>query len=150
MKQYFILSMTLIGSSLWGECKEEDLYFSELRNSIKKIEEINDKINKSAIDSDQKVISIVEKNQTVDQIQQIFFKQFIQNTLSSKDPRVCDKLLSVLKLLELSNMMKQSSDKESISNFEEELINLKQLLSPEGVCPKIEKNPRRYKIDEYL
>jgi|GEM_PF-5028283 len=143
-----ILSLFLT-VGLLAECENKEMVVFQILNGqlqqIQKIDE-NIEVDKSV----GKISFIVERENILTKMQDTIYEDILAKKLSSKDPRVQDKLLSILKLVELINEMKKSVDSSLIGSFESELDNLKLLLNPQGVCPKMKKRPRKYNIEKYL
>ena len=143
----FILGVT----SLFSECSERpDLFFLQIEQSLQQVQKINKDIQTSPEGSDKRLTLIIRKEEVVGTMQKELYVQILQKKISSLDPRACDKLLTVKKLLESLDQIKNSSDNKLVGEFENELSSLKLLLNPAGVCPKEGKRPRKYKVEKYL
>ena len=148
MKNLVLLSLILT-SGLFAECKERELVvFRILEEQVDRIKKIDDHmgVDKSL----EKIADVIEREGIISKMQDTIYGDIFQKMLSSQDPRVSEKLLSILKLMEISNQMKKNIDSGLMGSFESEVDNLKLLLQPQGVCPKMEKRPRKYNIEKYL
>lgn len=141
----------LISFSLFAECREKnDLVFLQLKKSLQAVQKLNSEIDLSPAGSDKRLNYILKKDQKIKDMQDLLYVDVLQKKISSLDPRACDKLLVVKKLLEIGDLMKESLNKGLVSEFENEMSSLELLFNPTGVCPKKGKNPRRYKVEKYL
>lgn len=147
MKVVFISLFLLTG--LFSECERKELIvFQNLHDQIQEIKKIDESIDVDK--SYGKISYIIERENILSKMQDTIFEEIVSKKLTSKDPRVQDKLLSVLKLIEITNQMKKNMDSTLMGSFESELANLELLLNPQGVCPTLEKRPRKYNIEKYL
>jgi hypothetical protein len=144
---FFLIAMF----SLFSECKEKlDLFFLQIEQNLNEVQKINKDIGAAPKGSDKRLTLIIKKEEIIGSMQGRLYTDILQKKISSMDPRACDKLLVVKKLLESLDQMKGSSDNKWADEFENILSSLKLLLNPSGVCPKEGKRPRKYKVEKYL